>query len=64
VAAVEEEEHGSISLEEWRAAWESNPEIAAMTGVEGLLSILLPQGHCAQIDRKTGSGAWRDTAAK
>ena len=35
-----------------------------MTGVEGLLSILLPQGHCAQIDKGGAVKALRDTAAK
>ena len=130
-AQVDVDCNGSISLEEWRAAWESaaacrgakgrpllplrpmrldrascalgsqqlgnftarpperappfhamplltktgNPEIAAMTGVEGLLSILLPQGQGErQIDGRhpaggggaatAMSGALRDTAAK
>ena len=50
-----------------------NPEIAAMTGVEGLLSILLPALQGEQIDRHTAGGCQsaaamseelRDTAAK
>ena len=41
-AQVDVDHAGDISLEQWRAAWESNPEVAAMTGVEGLLALLLP----------------------